>query len=212
MVTKMVRKAKVRRGKARKPRELPVLLEAIGGCTICADALPHEPRPVVQIHPDARILIAGQAPGWRVHSTGVPFDDVSGDRLRKWMGVDREVFYDARHVAIVPMGFCYPGKGRSGDLPPRTECASAWRDEVLALLRNVELTLVIGRYAQVWHLGTGKSIVTDVVRDWRRYWPDRIPLPHPSPRNQLWVRRHPWFEAEVLPALRGRVKELMSAA
>jgi uracil-DNA glycosylase len=187
-----------------------VLLESIHACRICAPQFPHGPRPVVQLHADARILIAGQAPGRRVHSTGVPFDDVSGDRLRDWMGVGRETFYDPKIMAIVPMGFCFPGKGRSGDLPPRPECAATWRDEEMSCLRNVEFTLVIGRYAQAWHLETGRSIVTDVVQGWRRYWPDRMPLPHPSPRNRQWVSRHPWFEAEVLPALRERVGEILA--
>lgn len=156
----------------------------------------------------ARILIAGQAPGRKVHETGIPFDDPSGDRLRAWMGLERARFYDPALVAILPMGFCYPGSGRSGDLPPRAECAPAWRESLLAHLTSVELTLVIGRYAQAWHLNAGKAGVTEVVADWRRSWPRVLPLPHPSPRNRLWLKRNPWFKADVLPALRTRVAQL----
>lgn len=178
-------------------------------CTLCAPHLPHGPRPVVQLHPDARILVAGQAPGRRVHETGVPFDDPSGDRLREWMGVGRELFYDPRAVAILPMGFCYPGTGASGDLPPRPECAPAWRGELLGHLGSVRVTLVIGRWAQAWHLGAGDDSVTDVVSRWRQRWPAVLPLPHPSPRNNRWLKANPWFEAEVLPALRVRVAEVL---
>ncbi|NNM32649.1 MAG: uracil-DNA glycosylase family protein, partial [Gemmatimonadetes bacterium] len=171
--------------------------------------LPQGPRPVVQLHPEARILVAGQAPGRRVHESGVPFDDPSGDRLRDWLGLGREQFYDPTVLAILPMGFCYPGTGTSGDLPPRPECAPAWREELLQHLSAVQLTLVIGRYALDWHLGAGSRTVTDVVRSWRDHWPDVLPLPHPSPRNQRWMKKNPWFEEEVLPALRERVAELL---
>jgi uracil-DNA glycosylase len=162
---------------------------------------------VLQADTRARILIAGQAPGRRVHETGIPFDDASGDRLRDWMGIGRESFYDPALVAIVPMGFCFPGTGPSGDLPPRSECAPAWRERVLGHLRAVELTLVIGRYAQAWHLH--ESGVADVVRGWRRWWPELLPLPHPSPRNRGWIARNPWFERDVLPALRRRIARLV---
>lgn len=185
------------------------LLGRVRGCTLCARALPHGPRPVVQLHPEARILIAGQAPGRRVHESGVPFDDPSGDRLREWMGLTRDDFYDPRVLAILPMGFCYPGPGSSGDLPPRAECAPAWREELLGHLGSVGLTLVLGRYALDWHLDAGSKTVTEVVRGWRGHWPDIVPLPHPSPRNQRWIKKNPWFEADVLPALRGRVAELL---
>jgi uracil-DNA glycosylase len=164
---------------------------------------------VLQIHTSAKILIAGQAPGRRVHASGVPFDDVSGDRLRDWLGVDREAFYNPRNFAILPMGFCYPGTGKSGDLPPRPECAPAWREELLSTLKQVKLTLVLGQYAQAYHLGADAGSVTELVQDWKRYWPSRLPLPHPSPRNQLWVSRNPWFAKEVLPALRRRVRALL---
>lgn len=189
-------------------RSLPALLREVRACTLCAAHLPLGPRPVLQVHRAASILIAGQAPGRRVHQTGVPFDDPSGDRLRDWMGIDREVFYDPARVAILPMGFCYPGTGRAGDLPPRPECAAAWRASLLAHLGGVRLTLVIGQYAQAWHLGAGS--VTDLVRDWQAHWPGLLPLPHPSPRNRLWLRRNPWFEREVVPRLRQRVARLLA--
>ncbi|MDZ4864598.1 MAG: uracil-DNA glycosylase family protein [Gemmatimonadota bacterium] len=188
---------------------LKALLPQVLGCTLCTPSLPLGPRPVLQIHTSARILIAGQAPGRRVHESGVPFDDVSGDRLRDWLGVDREAFYNPRNFAILPMGFCYPGTGKSGDLPPRPECAPAWREALLSTLKQVELTLVLGQYAQAYHLGADAGSVTELVQDWKRYWPSRLPLPHPSPRNQLWVSRNPWFAKEVLPALRRRVRALL---
>ena len=185
------------------------LLARIRACDICAAHLPMGPRPVLQAHPDARILIAGQAPGRRVHASGVPFDDPSGDRLRDWLGVERDVFYDARRIAILPMGFCYPGSTASGDRPPLPECAEAWRAEVLVHLSNVRLTVVLGGYAQRYHLGRTRRGVTETVRAWRDYWPASLPLPHPSPRNQGWFRRNPWFQDDVLPRLRARVAELL---
>lgn len=193
----------------RSRKALCTLLDEVRACMICSAHLPHGPRPVVQVDARARILIAGQAPGRRVHRTGTPFDDPSGERLRAWMGIDRDAFYDPTLVAILPMGFCYPGKGRSGDLPPRPECAPAWREALLRHLGSLQLTLVIGRHAQKWHLGAGTSGVTEIVRDWRKRWPRVLPLPHPSPRNQIWVRKNPWFERDVLPALRRRVAELV---
>jgi uracil-DNA glycosylase len=185
------------------------LLAEIRACTRCAD-LPLGPNPVLQCHPEARILIAGQAPGRRVHQSGVPFDDASGRRLREWHGMPPEVFYDPRKVAILPMGFCYPGTGRSGDLPPRPECAAAWRARLLAELPRLETTLVLGQYAQRYHFGAAAGSLTDLVRAWRDLWPRLVPLPHPSPRNTLWLRRHPWFEAEVLPALRAMLAEVLA--
>jgi len=189
---------------------IETLLTEIRACTLCAAHLPAGPRPVVQAHPKARILIAGQAPGRKVHESGIPFDDPSGDRLRQWLGIDRETFYDAEKIAILPMGFCFPGTGKSGDLPPRPECAPAWRAPLLAHLPNVELTLILGRYAQLYHLDAGKQSVTAMVRAWRDVWPEKLPLPHPSPRNQLWLRKNPWFEDEVLLALRERVRILLA--
>jgi uracil-DNA glycosylase/uncharacterized protein YeaO (DUF488 family) len=184
------------------------LLHQVRSCTLCAGALPHAPRPVVQLHPQARLLVASQAPGRKVHASGVPFDDASGERLREWMGVSNDVFYDARRVAIVPMGFCFPGSAKSGDLPPRPECAPAWREKLLGRLPHLKMQLVIGQYAQAYHLDAS-STVTENVKAWRTSWPDVVPLPHPSPRNNIWLRRNPWFEAELLPKLQARIAELL---
>ena len=193
---------------ARDP--LPALLREVRACALCAAHLPLGPRPVLQAGAQARILVAGQAPGRRVHASGVPFDDASGDRLRRWMGLTRERFHDPRHVAILPMGFCYPGTGRSGDLPPRGECAPLWRDRLLQALPRIELTLVIGQHAMAWHLpGRGARSLTDTVRTWRDADPALLPLPHPSPRNNGWLKANPWFEAEVVPALQARVRALL---
>jgi uracil-DNA glycosylase len=165
---------------------------------------------VLQFHPQAQILIAGQAPGRKVHECGVPFQDPSGERLRDWLGIDSAVFYDPRRIALLPMGFCYPGTGKSGDLPPRPECALAWRAKLLARLTAVRLTLVIGQYAQAWHLGkASKQTLTETVLAWREYWPQIVPLPHPSPRNNLWLKKNPWFERELVPQLRRRVRRLI---
>jgi len=187
------------------------LLADVRACTICAAALPLGPRPVVQMSRSSRILIAGQAPGRRVHDSGVPFDDPSGNRLRDWMGVTREQFYDDRLVAILPMGFCYPGSGKSGDLPPRPECAPAWREPLLAQLKNVELTIVLGRYALAYHLPRAGKSVTEAVLAWRKHGPQVVPLPHPSPRNQAWFKRNRWFESELIPKLRRRVRKLLGS-
>lgn len=186
------------------------LLADIQACQVCAEHLPLGPRPVFQFHPAARILIAAQAPGRKVHETGIPFNDASGERLRSWLGVSREQFYDAQQFALLPMGFCFPGTGRSGDLPPRPECALLWRKPLLSHLPQLQLTLVIGQYALAWHLPEqrGRSL-TDSVRDWRLYWPGRMVLPHPSPRNNLWLRRNPWLEGELLPHLRERVQQIL---
>jgi len=186
------------------------LVRQVRACTLCADVLPCEPRPVVQLSEASRILVVGQAPGRRVHETGLPFNDPSGDRLRQWMGVTRDTFYDESRMAILPMGFCYPGTGKSGDLPPRPECAATWRDALLSRLTNIELTLVIGQYAHAWHIGKPRSSLTENVRAWREYWPRLVPMPHPSPRNNLWLRRNPWFEQEVVPALQNRVSEVLN--
>lgn len=193
-----------------RERSLETLLAEVRACTLCADALPCPPRPILQAGASARLLIAGQAPGRHAHAAGIPFDDVSGERLREWIGLPREAFYDATRVAIVPMGFCYPGTGRSGDLPPRPECAHTWRARLLAALPRIELTLVIGSYARAWHLPEARGTLTEVVAAWRDHLPHTVPLPHPSPRNRLWLRRNPWFEAELLPALRQRVAEVLA--
>ena len=186
------------------------LLTDVRACTICEKHLPLGPRPLLQLHPNARVLIAGQAPGRKTHESGVPFDDASGNRLRDWLGVTREQFYDPEKVAILPMGFCFPGTGKSGDLPPRPECAPAWREPLLEQLQQVKVTLVIGQYAQSHHFGEASSSVTELVQSWRDHWPQVIPLPHPSPRNNLWLRRNPWFETELLPSLQRRVAAVLA--
>src|SRR5690554_619315 len=185
------------------------LLKDARACNLCAPHLPDGPRPVLQLHPQARILVAAQAPGRKVHATGVPFNDASGDRLRTWMGVSRETFYDPKQVATLPMGFCYPGTGKSGDLPPRSECAPAWRAQLLQLLPNIELTLVIGTYAQGYHLPDRPATLTQTVAAWQNYFPALIPLPHPSPRNNIWLKRNPWFEVQLLPVLQQQIHNIL---
>lgn len=191
------------------PASVAALLAEVRACTLCAPQLPLGPRPVVQLHPRARILIAAQAPGRKVHETGIPFNDASGDRLRRWLGVSREQFYDPRLFAIVPMGLCYPGKGSSGDLPPRPECAPRWRQPLLASLRQLHLTLVIGQHAAAYHLPDEVAGLTAAVRNWRRYWPTVLPMPHPSPTNNGWLSRNRWFERELVPLLQARVEALL---
>jgi uracil-DNA glycosylase len=186
------------------------LLEEVRACTLCADHLPLGPRPVFQADPRAKILVVGQAPGTAVHETGIPFNDPSGDRLRDWMGIGRDVFYDPSQIALVPMGFCYPGRGRGGDLPPRPECAATWRAPLLAHLNRIELTIVVGRYAIDWHLEPSKRLtLAEIVRHWRDHWPQLMPLPHPSPRNTLWLKNNPWVETQLVPALRDRIAGLL---
>lgn len=197
--------------------ELEAFLKRIRACRICRDTpmgqpLPHEPRPVVVASSRARILIAGQAPGTRVHASGIPFDDRSGDRLRDWLGVSKAQFYDPDNFAIIPMGFCFPGlDAKGGDLPPRRECAPAWRRPLLDLLPQIDLILAVGGYAQVWHMGKKRSAsLTETVAGWREGLADKVtpkilPLPHPSWRNTAWLKRNPWFEAELLPVLRHEV-------
>lgn len=193
------------------PKSLTKLLREIRACTLCAEHLPQGPRPVLAAHSDARVLIVGQAPGRRVHASGVPWDDPSGDRLREWLGLEREVFYDARRVALVPMGFCYPGTGRSGDLPPRPECAATWHEPLLAGLTRVRLVILLSQYAHDGYLGERcKDSLTDTVRAWKEYGPRYVPLPHPSPRNNLWLRRNPWFARRVLPDLQKRVRAALA--
>jgi len=185
------------------------LFNEVRRCTICAEHLPLGPRPIFQLHPQAHILIVGQAPGRKAHESGVPFSDASGDRLRQWLGLTPEVFYDAKQVALIPMGFCFPGTGKGGDLPPRPECAPAWREKLLRQLKQLQLTLVIGQYALDYHLPDAGTSVTSAVQSWREHWPHTVPLPHPSPRNNMWLRRNPWFEKELLPQLRARVAEVL---
>lgn len=185
------------------------LLDEVRRCTICSANLPHGPRPILQMHSHARILIAGQAPGRKVHESGVPFADASGDRLREWLGITPEVFYNPKQVAILPMSFCFPGARKGGDLPPRPECAPAWREKLLHHLGDLKLTLVVGQFAQVYHLSNSRASVTSTVQSWRNHWPNVVPLPHPSPRNNIWLRRNRWFENELLPLLRARVTEVL---
>ena len=186
------------------------LLSEIKSCTVCKKSLPHKPRPVVSFSTSSRIIIVGQAPGTKVHKSGIPWDDASGERLRDWLGVSTDQFYDTKLFGIVPMGFCYPGKGRSGDLPPRPECAELWMGRVLKTLRKRELILLIGQYAQNYFLGdTRKSTLTDTVLHWKDYTPQYVVLPHPSPRNNIWLRKNSWFEKKNLPYLKRKVRSIL---
>lgn len=196
------------------------LLTEIRACRLCVERplgrpLPHEPRPVLRVSTTARLAICSQAPGVRVHASGRPFTDPSGVRLRAWMGVGEQEFYDTSRIAIVPMGFCFPGHDAAGgDLPPRRECAAHWHRRLFALMPQIELVLLVGSYAQIWHLGRrGEAGMTATVRNWRNYasagQPRYLPLPHPSWRNNAWLKRNPWFEAEVIPYLRGEVRRLI---
>lgn len=186
---------------------LDKLLAEVRACTICAAHLPNPPRPVLQAARSARVQIVGQAPGRKVHETGIPWNDPSGDLLRAWLRIDRGTFYDATRIAIIPAGFCYPGKGPSGDLPPRPECAPQWHPRLRALLPRVRMTLLVGQYAQAYYLGArrGKNLA-DTVRAYREYLPEFFPLPHPSPRNRRWLAQNAWFERDVLPELRRRFR------
>ena len=199
---------------------LETLVAEIRACRTCAEApdgkpLPHEPRPVLRVSGTARLCVCGQAPGTRVHASGMPFADPSGARLRDWMGVTKDEFYDTARIAIAPMGFCFPGlDAHGGDLPPRTECAPLWRERLFAALPQFELVLAIGQYAQKWHLGRRRAkTMTETVRNWRAFAEDSdqpcLPLPHPSWRNTGWLKKNPWFEAEVVPYLRGEVRRLL---
>jgi uracil-DNA glycosylase len=217
---------------------LDKLLCQARSCTVCAPHLPHGPRPVLRAAATARLLIVGQAPGRKVHDTGIPWNDPSGDRLRSWLGMDRDTFYDESRIAIIPTGLCFPGTGKGGDLPPRPECAPLWHLPLLAALPNIRLTLLIGQYAQAYYLGPRrKKTLTETVAAWREYLPAEettgrpefphpprgagapqrtpgggpfLPLPHPSPRNQLWLKRNPWFERDLLPVLRRMVDEALA--
>jgi uracil-DNA glycosylase len=187
--------------------ELEALLAEVRACNACGDLLPLGPRPVFQMSATARILVASQAPGTKVHASGIPFSDPSGDRLRGWMGISKDQFYDAKNIAILPMGLCYPGRSNSGDAPPRPECARLWRDRLLDAMPALRLTLLVGSYAQNHVLGQG--VVAERVRDFGAYLPDHFPLPHPSWRVAVWAREHPWFEDEVLPALRAAIRRAL---
>jgi len=201
--------------------KLDELLINIRACRACEAELPLGPKPILSVSSTAKLLIVGQAPGVRVHDSGVPWNDASGERLREWMGIDKTIFYDSNQVAILPMGFCYPGKGKSGDLPPKPQCARLWRQPLHEHLGNVQLTLLIGQYAQRYYLGnrfenglnndfeTTFVSLTHTVKNWRSYLPEFLPLPHPSPRNNIWLRNNPWFEREVLPVLRRCVAQTL---
>lgn len=185
------------------------LLQELRACTICND-LALGPRPIFRVAPSAKLLIVGQAPGRITHHKGIPFDDRSGNRLREWLGVDRQTFYDASKIAILPMGLCFPGTGKGGDLPSRAECAPASQADVSGILQVVELALIIGRYAIDWHMPDyAGHTVTHATQAWTDIWPDKLILPHPSPRNNRWLKSNPWFEDEVIPALHSRVKQIL---
>lgn len=188
-------------------------LARIRACTLCAPLLPLGPRPILRASPTSRLLIVGQAPGTKVHQTGIPWNDRSGDRLREWLGLDRDTFYDETRIAIVPTGLCYPGRApKGGDLPPRPECAPLWHPVILPLLTRVRLTLAVGSYAQAVLLGERRrATMTETVAAWRDHGPGLVPLPHPSWRTTAWQRKNPWFDAELLPELRAKVKELLPA-
>ena len=183
------------------------ILREISGCQLCAEYL--TPRPVLTAHPNAKILIVGQAPGIKVHQSGIPWDDKSGENLRQWMGVSEEQFYDPKLVALLPMGFCYPGKGKSGDLPPRPECAPSWHEKVLSKMNEISLTLLVGKYAQDYYLESPKSTLTETVRSFQDYLPHHLVLPHPSPRNNIWRAKNKWFDLEVVPELQTLIKKIL---
>ena len=188
------------------------LLSDIRACEVCKEHLPLGPRPIVAAHSEAKIIIIGQAPGTKVHETGEPWDDPSGRQLRKWLGVSDEVFYDETKIALVPMGFCYPGKGKGGDLPPRTECAPLWHQKLWHGMPNLELIILIGTYAQNYYLKKEmEKNLTETVKSYEKYLPKYFPLPHPSPRNRFWLKKNPWFEKEVVVELQEKVKEYLES-
>lgn len=190
---------------------MEALLKEIRSCNICESYLPLGPRPVLRAMGSSKIIIIGQAPGTKVHASGIPWDDQSGKLLREWMDIDADTFYDESKIAIIPMGFCYPGKGKSGDLPPRPECAENWHDKLLKELPNVELIVLIGQYAQKHYLGqAAKKNLTETVRNYAEYLPKFLPLPHPSPRNRLWLKKNPWFDEDIVPVFREQVIRLLS--
>ena len=192
---------------------LETVLADIRACRACEGELPHEPRPVVRVAPTTRLLICGQAPGRKVHESGLPFDDASGDRLRDWLGIDRETFYGHPVIGVAAMAFCFPGTNpKGGDFPPPARCAALWRPRLIGALPKVELTLLVGGYAQRWALGErARGPMTDTVAAWRDFLPGYLPTPHPSWRNTAWLRRNPWFEDEAVPYLRARVSDMLAA-
>lgn len=189
---------------------MDTLLENIKKCDVCAKHLPLGPRPIVAAHPDSKIIIIGHAPGTKVHKTGIPWDDPSGKQLRKWLGITDDIFYDETKIALIPMGFCYPGKGTSGDLPPRPECAPLWHESLLNGIKKPELVILIGTYSQKYYLKEKAfKTLTETVKNYNDYLPTYLPLPHPSPRNRFWLAKNPWFKEEVVPELQKRVKLLL---
>ena len=193
------------------PSKLETLLQDISRCNLCATSLPYRPRPVLRAGENAKILVIGQAPGTRVHASGIPWDDPSGHRLRQWMNLTDDQFYDTDQIAIMPMGFCYPGKGRSGDLPPRPECARQWHSKIREQLPHIQSTLLIGQYAQKYYLPDSFKTLTERVAHWQEFAPEYFVLPHPSPRNQFWLQQHRWFENEVVPQLQNTVSAILSS-
>lgn len=190
---------------------MEMLLREIAGCRFCEPHLTHGARPVVSGHGESKIVIVGQAPGLAVHQSGIPWDDKSGDTLRQWMQVDKATFYDPKTTAIIPMGFCYPGRGRSGDLPPRKECAPLWHQRLMDKMNNIQLIVLIGRYAQLYYLGSrSKNTLTETIRNYKDYLPEYFVLPHPSPRNNIWQAKNDWFIKQVIPEFRNRIKEVLA--
>jgi uracil-DNA glycosylase len=191
---------------------MDTILSEIRNCTVCKDLLPNVPRPIIQASRVSKIVIVGQAPGQKVQNSGIPWDDASGNNLREWLGVDKQTFYNEKIFALVPMGFCFPGSGKSGDLPPRPECAPLWHQRVLKLMTEVKLTLLIGQYAQNYYLkNTAKDSLTETVKNYSEYLPNYIPLPHPSPRNNIWQKKNGWFKESLIPVLQEKVGELSNA-
>ena len=185
------------------------LKSKIQSCILCKDHLPFRPKPIFSFSERSKIIIVGQAPGLKVHKSGIPWDDASGKRLREWLGVSNEKFYDVNFFGIIPMGFCYPGRGKSGDLPPRPECAEKWMKILFETLKNIEITLLIGQYAQKYFLRkTLKETLTQTVKNWQQYSPKYLVLPHPSPRNNIWLHKNPWFESKVLPEVQKRIQQV----
>ncbi len=192
--------------KSISPHSAPIFIQA-SQCQLCANQLPLGANPIFQLHPKAKLLIIGQAPGTAAHETGIAFNDPSGVRLRKWLGVTDEQFYNPEIMAMMPMSFCYPGRGKSGDLPPIKVCAPRWHQKLLQQLPNIQLIMLIGKYAQDAYLSNQHSLnLTDTVNNWRDYWPEFVPMPHPSPRNNIWLKKNPWFEKEVIPSIQQKIK------
>lgn len=187
------------------------LLQEIRKCQVCSEHLVMGPNPILSAHGQSKIAIIGQAPGLKVHQSGIPWQDASGNTLRQWLGIGEEEFYDTQKVAIVPMGFCYPGKGKSGDLPPRPECAPLWHEQILNKMTEIRLTLLIGQYSQRYYLkDRAAKNLTETVRAFKQYLPEYLPLPHPSPRNRIWLKKNPWFESDILPVLRSNIRALIN--